>query len=467
MLPDIPRRYVVPALLLAWGGLILALGLLRSGPYGIEEAAARALLLNWSIVDRVVSPIVTLGMPDLRALVFAPVAIYWTGSVLAAKVFSMLIMFGAALLLYDWSRRHLDDETALIATGLLLIAPLTLDQIDTIGVGPYLLALFGAGAWLDQRYRAKAGAHNAWFFLQMLTVAVIISLHPAGLGYPLALAWRWFRDPVDTRLQRHVYVGLIIVSALVFVMQAGWIGLSWRANPLVALDASIRGPFATDGAGIGVGAVILGLALVALLADRRRVLATQLGGALTLALVTGAVAADAGWALLLVTWLLYHGTALLIRMQRAWGRRSFIGQRGLVVVMLFAVATAFMQGDKTRRQLIDAGHLPPRDRLIETFALEVSDSKEVRASSQWPGQTMLATRHPTLALPPYARDEQELLAMTRGITHLIFDHDDAANRVLAGHVARLVGVTRTVALEPGGVIVEMLPAAPDGPNTAP
>ena len=452
----IKGRYVGIALLIVWGGSILALNLLRFGPYGIEEGAARALLLNWSIVDRIVNPVVVFGVPDLRALLFAPLAIYWPGSIIAAKVFTLVVMFGGALFLYDWSRRRLDGETALIATGLLLIAPLTLDQIDAIGTGPFLLLMFGVGSWLDRRYRNKGGAHNAWFFLQLLSVAVIASLHPAGLGYPLALAWNWYRQPSDPRLQKHLFIGLIIVTVLVLVLQAGWIGLDWWSNPLEALGVGLMGPFATEGNRyLGVGAAGLLLVILVTIADRRQLLNSLSGTALLAAITAGMAAADAGWALLVLTFLLYRGTALLIRLQRALGLSGFIGQRGGIVVMLFIVATLFMLADKTRYYRVEAGDLAPTDQLIRTFALEVENSAEqsVQAASQWPGKTMLATRRPALPLPRYAENEQALLAKIRGIKYLIFDHNDPANRMLAYYISRLAGVTRTVALQYGGVII--------------
>src|SRR3990172_241812 len=138
-------RYWGLAVLLLWGGL--ALWRERSTPYGLDEGAARALLLNWSVAGDVVNPIVIFGVPDFRALIFIPLGIYWPGSLIAAKAFTLLVTFVAAALLYRWSRRSLSQETALVATGLLLIAPLTLAQADALAAGPYLLLMFGLGAW--------------------------------------------------------------------------------------------------------------------------------------------------------------------------------------------------------------------------------------------------------------------------------------------------------------------------------
>ena len=146
-------RYWGIGALIIWGGLAIALNLLRFDPYGIDEAAARALLLTWTVADRVVNPIVTLGAPDFRALLFLPLGAYWSGSFIALKVFMLLMLFAAVTLMYRWSRQHQDAESAMLASGLLLIAPVALMQINAIGSGPFLLLGFGLAAWLDQRYR--------------------------------------------------------------------------------------------------------------------------------------------------------------------------------------------------------------------------------------------------------------------------------------------------------------------------
>ena len=67
---QIKPRYWVFLALLVWGGAILALHMLRLDTYGVNEGAARALLLSWSIVDQVVNPTVVMGFHDFRALLF-------------------------------------------------------------------------------------------------------------------------------------------------------------------------------------------------------------------------------------------------------------------------------------------------------------------------------------------------------------------------------------------------------------
>ena len=69
MLARIPIQIKILLLFLFWGGLALLFHLLRFDPYGIDEPAARALLLNWTVADHVVNPIVVFGLPDLRPLI--------------------------------------------------------------------------------------------------------------------------------------------------------------------------------------------------------------------------------------------------------------------------------------------------------------------------------------------------------------------------------------------------------------
>ena len=201
MLEKITPRYQALLILLAWGTILLTAGLIRVDAFGIEEGAARALLLVWSVVDRVINPIFIMGLPDLRALLFAPVGIYWPGSITAAKVFTGLITFASALFFHRWSRSTNNNETALIGAGLLLIAPLTLAQINAISAGPYLLLGFGLGLWMNQSYRRVARPLGGWFFLQLLLIAILTSIHPIALAYPLALIIEWRKNPIDIKQQ--------------------------------------------------------------------------------------------------------------------------------------------------------------------------------------------------------------------------------------------------------------------------
>src|SRR3569832_2815327 len=102
-LRQILERFWGLIVLLAWGGALLSLELLRTTPYGLDEGAARGLLLIWSISDKIIIPFVTLGIPDFRALLFIPLGAYWPGSLFVVLVFSLALAFAAVTLLYRWS----------------------------------------------------------------------------------------------------------------------------------------------------------------------------------------------------------------------------------------------------------------------------------------------------------------------------------------------------------------------------
>src|ERR1035438_5977081 len=172
-------------LLLPWA-ILVGLGL-RSGPYGLTEEGAKALLVAWSIGDAVASAAFTLGAPDIRVVFFLPLGFLWPGQVITAKVLTLLTMAVAAVALYRWRRRDDQAEAALLATGLLLIAPLTVESINALSAAPFLLAICGAAAWLNQMLGSERGTFGGWFFAQLLLCAAAVSLHPAGLAYPAVL----------------------------------------------------------------------------------------------------------------------------------------------------------------------------------------------------------------------------------------------------------------------------------------
>jgi hypothetical protein len=129
-----------------------------------------------------------------------------------------------------------------------------------------------------------------------------------------------------------------------------------------------------------------------------------------------------------------------------------------------------MLADKARYQVVQADHLSPRDSLIRSlaedsgqFSNDDNDAKKpVRVASQWPGLTMLACRCDALPLPPAVKDSDALLAMLRGIDFLIFDPRDPVNSSLSRNLALMgPGKIETVALQPGGVIVEIKDAQPE------
>ncbi len=472
MFEKIPHRVWALAIMFAWGGVILWFGLVRFDAFGLDEGAAIALLLNWSVVDQVASPVTTFGGPDFRALLFMPLGLYWSGSMFAAKVFSLLTAFGAAMLLYRWSKNQpgqYGDETALIATGLLLISPATLWLADSMGVGPYLIGIFGLGWILDARYRASEHQISSLYFVQTLLVAISVTLHPMGLAYPLALAWRWHKNPKSEAQKRQVWIGLAIASGIILAMQTGWIALAWFENPITSLSVALLGNATAHPADIGLApGIILALLLAVVLVKRGRLMLDELfGTTLLLALVLGLLVADINWAYIALAVTLYGGTPLLIDANRALGRHTgFMGQRGLVMAVLLVAATVFMQADKAQGVRLESGLLSPSDEVIQALAPEATiPNKTFLAASQWPARSMLVVRADVLPLPPTASDEAAQLAMIKGVTHVVFDHNDPDNTALAKNFRNMTGATETLSRLPGGVVLRIRGAADKAPET--
>ncbi len=449
------------ALLSLWGGALLGLGLLRAEPYGLDEAGARALLLNWTVLDRVVNPIVILGAPDLRALLFLPLGIYWPGSLLAVRVFTALAAFAAAVLLHRWLRHTEGEEAARLATGLLLIAPLTIGQIDAVGSGPYLLLCFALGPWLLERYAVKRRPLGGWFMLQMLTAMVAVSLHPAGLAYPLALAWEWHRRPLEPRHRRHYFIGLAAATLVILLMRLGWPGLAWLGDPLEALKGVLLGqiPGYTEMASAAWGVVPAALTVALLVLDRQRIREDLLARTLALGLILGALAADLAWAYLALAWILARGLPWLVRLNERFPGQGLLARRGLVLAALVGMAVLFTAGDRALRAVHLAGTLSDADQAIKALALALEGrQEETRILSQWPARTMLATRHPSFPLPPALEEPEALLETVRRAQagYLLFDPRDPDNRELARAVSVLSAQMKTVELWPRAVVVEIV-----------
>lgn len=476
-LPDrIKKLYAywgIPALAL-WLAIILLAGLLRFDPYGIEEPAAHALLLAWSVSERVISTALVMGFPDLRAPLFTLVGLYWPGSLIAAKVFTLLVTAAAAALLYRWCAARSGRESALLATGLLLIAPATIAQADILGTGPYLLLVFALGRWLDTAYRTNRRALGGWYFVQLLLILVAVSLHPAGLAYPLALVWEWRKNPLDARHQRHIYLGVGISVTFILLLRMGWHALDWLYNPVLGLAQGVLG---MEPAGETLPWVF-GLACAALLLyllwkERRALAADLMPRMLLVAVLAGLPAADGGWAMVALAALLYLGLPRLIAFNQSFGGQGFMSQRGLVMTVLFLTAMLFMQADKARHYAAAQNLLPATDKLILTLAVALEDipaDQPVVTMSQWPGKTTLAIKRPALPLPPDYPDGATLLKNIKGVTHLVFDPFDPANKSLADNLAGISGETETLALQEGGAILRIRDAAeaaavsPPGPS---
>ena len=435
---------------------MLWLGLLRLTPFGLDESAARGLLLVWSIFDKIVNPIFTLGIPDFRALLFIPLGLYWPGSILAAKVFTLILSFLAVALLYTWSKRTADGETALIASALILVAPQLINGIDSLATGPFLLLAFGLGAWLDTAYRRVNRPLGGWFFVQLLWASVTLTLHPIGLAYPLVLAWTWYKNPIDTRQRRHVLIGLGLVTILLLVLRQGWQTVPWLSNPLLSLAQAHQVVPALTEPSWFIGGLLAALLVITLWVDRRFLSTDPLGLMFLSALAIGLLAADYNWALLAVALLLYRGIPHLIALNQHSEGTGLLRQRGLVIAVVFIATTAFMLTDKTRAQALKEDVLSPQDLLIQQLATEAENpDEEFRAASQWPGRTMLAVRRDVFPLPAAAADGETLLKNITGITHLIFDHKAPENLALGKNIAEISGIAETLALEDGGVIIRI------------
>jgi len=452
---SIPPRYFGLAALVAVALCYIAL--FRYDAYGIDEGAARGLLLTWSIADQIANPTTLFGAPDLRALFFMPLTFHWVGDITAAKMLTLFLMLGLALLLYQWAERSLGAETALIGTGLLLIAPISVMQVDAVDKAPYLLLAFYLGHWLEGRFRSSNRLLPSDFFLLLMVAAVAVSLHPAGLALPAAIAWQMRRQGMDRSKMRYLATGLAVTTVVIALVRMGWQDLGWLASPLPPLASALAGPqFGPQEASDSLGMFVLGLTLITMFFSLARLSGDIFTLSLTTAIIIGALAADSSWAMLCMTYLLYFGTRLAIDLNRRlhW-RQGIAGERGLVIVLIVASATTFMVGDRYIRFIASHEVKSPSDTVISKLAVEADNhDKPFLAASQWPARTMLACRRDVLPLPPAARDAQTLMENIRGVTHLAFDYRDKRNKSLARQTAMLSEQLETMELLPGGVILK-------------
>jgi hypothetical protein len=458
MFERIPKSIWYVLFMCIWGGAVIGFQLVQFNAYNLDEGAAMALLLNWSVSDQIVNPVTTYGGPDFRALLFIPLGLYWPGSMIAAKVFTLIFCFIAALFLFHWLRETEGEESALIATGLFLIAPVLIYSADTISIGPFLLSIFGAGLYLDKKYRASPHAISSLYFTQMLVIAISITLHPMGLAYPLALAWQWYKNPKSDKQKKQVWAGIGITSAVILAMQTGWIDIAWGSNPLTSLHNAIMGynlrePYLEHWLGGAIAALILALLIYR---DFKKLSQGLLGSMLLLGVLIGLSAADHNWAMVAVALILYLGIPTLINLNKSIKALSFMGQRGLVFIAIMASSLLFMQANKGYATQLLNQVLTPRDQLIQRLAEEAADpDKPFLAASQWPARTMIVCRRDVFKLPPPLENSGEFLKSLGNITHLIFDHGDIHNNALARNIAELGGYTETIDIQPSGVIVKI------------
>lgn len=460
-LSQIPNKYWAYLALTFWGALCFTL--LSKTTYGIDEGAARALLFVWSVVDNVVSPVVTSGIPDFRTIFLLPTGFLWPGNVIAAKIATIIIMTGVVWAIHTWRQLSENSESALLASGLLLVSPLLIDQIDSISVAPFLLFTFILGVWVDKIYRDAPLIFGGMFFAQMFLCMISITLHPAGIAYPFALLWKWYKSPIGK--QQSYFFGSVIFSVLFGLLFTwGWHNIEWFTNPIMSLSTLILGVASGTPMGALRWIVGIGTTLVLLLIIWKQLSnlwADLLGRTLLSALAFGILIGDETWGLIALTICLYWGFPLLLQ-TRSSSSAGFFGQRGIALLLLLVVSTVFMIVDKAHYQKTQAGELTPRDNLVKSLAENIEgisteeSEKPLLIASQWPGLTMLACRCGAIPLPPHAKDEHALLALLRGVNYLIFDPQDPRNASLSRNLAFLSGgVVETVALQEGGVIIEI------------
>jgi hypothetical protein len=491
----IPAAFWAVVTLVLWSLAVTAL--IDRSPYGLDEATARAVLFLWSISDAVASPIVTLGIPDFRAVYLIPAGVAFPGSLLAAKLCALLAVLAVALGLFRWSRTSVDSESPLLATGLLLLSPLVLTAIDHVSIGPFLVLSFLLGALADKTYRASRIRFSGTYFAQMFLVIAGVSLHPAGLAYPLALLAGWLRSPppepaapalIPGSERVHVILGIALATLAGALVAGAWPHQAWLGNPITALSQGIFSFQSESGLGDLLIWVLGGLLFLALIGTawvaRASLWSDTLLSSLVLCAFLAIACADATYVLVVLVLLLYWGFPVLLRV-RIGGSPGFFGQRGVAFVLLVLLSTSFLSADRSRYERIRAGPpLSAQDQLLRAVAESVQKAAAAetqpgavteeqkarsgpRVASQWPGRTMIACRCSALPLPPASEDETLFLANLKGTQFVVFDPLDPSNRDLSRSFAMLGGArAETLALQPGGVLLQLHPHA-QAPDPAP
>ena len=446
----------------ALAGLVLAaagwLAMFRYDAYGLEEAGAHALVLNWTIAHHVITPVAAYGFPDLRALVLAPLNLHWAGSLPAAKVWLMLLWFGCVLLVHAEMRRIFDDEAAMIAAGLLVVSPLAVHEADRIGAGIPLLLALALAPVLWRRMQAAPRLASVWMLLLWLDLAVAASVHPAGLGALVALAWHVRAQLKHERKIQLALAGGGILAIVAVLAHLGWRGLAGPFSPLEALGALVLGPRLIHPAPRAWAGSIPALLLL-LLAPfvwrqaRRHLWPALLGGAW----LVGMAHPDPAWALLSAVLLLAFGTPALIAAHERLPGHGFMARRGGVLAAMFLVATGWMLLDKHYALAARAKARLDADRVIAALARAMEGAPEdALAASAWPARSVLATRRAVLPLPPATDDPEAFRHSIQGIRYIAFD--PYQNRRLA-RILAMLPEWKTETLLPEGVVLARAPAS--------
>lgn len=450
-----------------WG--ILVLLVLSHQPYGLEEGAAKALALDWSIADDVASSVLTLGVPDARALFWLPLAYLWPGQIFVAKVVWVLMLGFTARQLYHWRAEQGHQESALLGTGLFLIAPLSIEQIDTLGVGIPLLALMVFGAWCHKRYQDTPQTLGGMYFGQMFAIAAMVTLHPIGLVFPLWLLWTWYKAPVSAKQQKTYFIGIFFVVLLAFLMHRSWTDLLDNQLSLQMISAWHLG-WVHEASWWDWVWALTGFSMLLLTWLKSRApdspVADFLGRILVLSSIVGLWQHDRVWAFMTLTLLLYGGLPWLLK-EGVGASKSLIQFQRIVLWSLISIfCFSASQSARLRYQANQDHVLTPQDELIETLAADVTQARmqseqaklpapTFRIASEWPARTMLACRCDVLPLPPEAKDPTEQLKMMQGITALILNPKDDLHVGLVRNLAQLNTELEPVSMQPAGVILKL------------
>jgi len=428
----------------------------RSALYGIEEGAALDLLLNWSIVHQIASPVAFFGVPDLRAIFFVPLDMYWTGSLAAAKVYTMFTLFASCLLLYRWSEAIHGGESAMMATALLLISPIAFMQTDAIGGGVYLLLSFALTAWLDKSIHESYQLFPSWYFLLVLITGMAVSIHPMGLAIPVVLAWCWLRDTNQRKKNIRLLIGIVGVTVLMLLIRWGWYGMETAAsNPLTVLTDVLLGSPLLHESGWAVGLIVADFLLLAIGFQLFKRCADPLSLLFIVASIIGIFQADHAWALIAWATTLYLGIPLFIQLNERFGWRGLVGQRGILLATIMVLATISMVNTKACGTVAKLHLKNSTDQLIAVLAQEAEDTQaDFKAASQWPARTLLACRRDVLPLPPANDDFAMFRKHTSSLTHFMFNPQTPEMHALAKNAASLSDAYETIALQPGGVILK-------------
>ncbi|MFV2057815.1 MAG: hypothetical protein ACC707_15215, partial [Thiohalomonadales bacterium] len=189
-----------------------------------------------------------------------------------------------------------------------------------------------------------------------------------------------------------------------------------------------------------------------------KILSTLTGRSLTIALLIGLLTADASWALISMSMLLFYGIPLVIQANDSFKAHSFLAQRGPVLLGLFIITTLFLLSNKNYVQQKSLELVSPVDSVIRSICAEAAHHDQpFKAASQWPARTLIACRRDVFPLPPASATGEELLRRIKGITHLAFDHSSKRNAGLVDNMSELSGATETLSLQKAGVVVHILP----------